>query len=261
MKSSVFVLILLSLTGPLFAQQVDSLQAFKAPLARQAVAVDADFLYAINNTSIEKLDKLNGESIKIWKDTTNALKHLNSGIVLEGKLYCAHSNFPDSPMASSIEVFDPQNLQPLESHSLGIYIGSATWIDWHEGHWYVAFAHYSESGKEPGKNNHWTQLVKFNQQWERVGGWIFPKELLNRFGVMSNSGGFITQEGTVYITGHDNTELYQLEFPTMGYTLKWVNTISAPFEGQGIAQDPKDEKIIYGISRSKGQIIKGRIQE
>lgn len=261
MKFTVFFLILFPSVSSLFSQQIDSLQAFKVPFARQAVAVDADFLYAINNTGIEKLDKLTGESIKIWEDTTGALKHLNSGIILEGKMYCAHSNFPDSPMASSIEVFNPENLELIESFSLGIYIGSATWIDWHKGHWYVAFAHYSESGKEPGKNNHWTQLVKFNREWERVGGWIFPKELLNRFGVMSNSGGFITKEGTVYITGHDNMELYQLEFPTMGYTLKWVNTISAPFEGQGIAQDPEDEKIIYGISRSKSQIIKGKILE
>ena len=261
MRFFVFFLCIFSWTNPLFSQELDSLEAYKAPLARQAVAVDANFLYAINNTGIEKLDKFTGESIKIWKDTTGSLKHLNSGIILEGKLYCAHSNFPDSPMSSSIEVFDPDELQPIESYSLGIDIGSATWIDWHNGHWYVAFAHYSESGKEPGKNNHWTQLVKFTKDWERVGGWIFPKELLNRFGVMSNSGGFITKEGTVYITGHDNKELYRLEFPTMGYTLKWINTISAPFEGQGIAQDPKDEKVIYGISRSKGQIIKGKIQE
>lgn len=243
------------------AQQLDSLQAFDAPAARQAVAVSNNYIFAIDNITIEQYDKTTGQILKTWKGDSGALKHLNSGLVLDNKLYCAHSNFPETPMASSIEVFDAETLEPIESHSLGIDIGSATWIDRFEGHWYIVFAHYSAgSGQEPGKDNRWTQLVKFTDDWQRVGGWIFPKDLLERFSGMSNSGGYITEAGDIIVTGHDHKELYRLAFPSMGYTLQWLETWSAPFEGQGIAVDPEDASIIYGISRSQKKIVKAKLK-
>src|SRR5690606_5791423 len=110
------------LSVSLAAQQLDSLQAFDAPVARQAVAVSDKHLFAIDNITIEQYDKTTGEKRLSWKDDSGLLKHLNSGLVWEGKLYCAHSNFPEIPMASSIEVFDPETLAHLESHSLGIDI-------------------------------------------------------------------------------------------------------------------------------------------
>src|SRR5690554_6163642 len=248
--------------GPISAQQLDSIKSFDAPAARQAVAVSDNFLFAIDNVTIEQYDKATGQKLKTWKDDSGQLKHLNSGLVWNNKLYCAHSNFPEIPMASSIEVFDPATLEPIESYSLGIDIGSATWIDRYEGHWYIAFAHYSSgSGQEPGKDNRWSQLVKFTDDWQRVGAWIFSKELLERFSGMSNSGGYITDEGDIIITGHDHKELYHLRFPKMGYTLQWVDTWPAPFEGQGIAVDPEDKAIIYGISRSQKKIVKGKLRD
>jgi len=243
---------------PISAQQLDSIKAFDAPAARQAVAVSDNFLFAIDNTTIEQYDKITGEKRHTWKDDSGLLKHLNSGLVWNNKLYCAHSNFPETPMASSIEVFDPATLEPIESYSLGIDIGSATWIDRYEGHWYIAFAHYSANGQEPGKDNRWTQLVKFTDDWQRVGGWIFPKAVFEKFGNMSNSGGYITDGGDIIITGHDHKELYQLAFPKLGYTLQWVDTWPAPFEGQGIAVDPEDKQVVYGISRSQKKIVKAK---
>ena len=243
------------------SQQLDSLQAFDAPAARQAVAVSDKHLFAIGNTTIEQYDKTTGEKRLSWKDDSGLLKHLNSGLVWEGKLYCAHSNFPEMPMASSIEVFDPETLAHLESYSLGIDIGTATWLDRYQGHWYVAFAHYSKgAGQEPGKDNSWSQLVKFTDDWQRMGAWIYPKELLERFSGMSNSGGYITEAGDIIITGHDHKELYLLTFPPMGYTLQWLETWSAPFEGQGIAVDSEDASIIYGISRSQRKIVKAKLR-
>lgn len=258
MKKSLLLSLCLMAAVSLSGQQLDSLGSFDASAANQAVAADADYLYAIDNVTIEKYDKSTGEKLKTWKDTTGAWKHLNSGVVLGNELYCAHSNFPEVPMASSIEVFDTKELKPIRSHSFGIDIGSATWIDRYDDHWYVAFAHYSGARQELDKDNSWTQLVKFTDDWQRVGGWIFPRELLALFGNMSNSGGYINDEGVIYATGHDNKELYQLEFPTMGYTLKWVKTLPAPFEGQGIAEDPQDQELVYGISRSQKKIIKAR---
>ncbi len=260
MYKSILISIGLLLTLFVSAQKADSIAAFPAPAAKQAVAVDGKYFYAIDNITIEKYDKNTGKLVKTWRDKTGAFRHLNSGVVLDGKLYCAHSNFPGIPMTSSIEVFDTETLTPVESHSLGIAIGSATWIDRYDGHWYIAFAHYHRFRDELGKDNRWTQLVKFNSDWQRVGGWVLPDELTERFGNMSNSGGFITSEGKIFLTGHDFREIYQMEFPAAGSALKWVKTLDAPFEGQGIAIDPDDGRTIWGISRSRKEVIKARFQ-
>lgn len=260
MKPTIITLSLWIFFSPwLCSQTIDSIGEFSSRAARQAVAVDVGYIYAISNTTIEKMDKITGKPVQSWQDTTNHFQHLNSGVILDGLLYCAHSNYPDIPMVSSIEVFDPETLKPVESHSLGIDIGSATWIDWFEGHWYVAFAHYDRFKDLTGTDNRWTQLVKYSEKWERRGGWILPPELLNRFDRMSNSGGFITSAGQIYVTGHDFKEVYVLEFPPHGYTLKWTKTFPAPFEGQGIAIDPDDPTIIFGIQRSQKKVIRGRL--
>ena len=59
--------------------------------------------------------------------------HLDSGVIVDGKLYCAHSNYPGIPMTSSIEVWDPSTLEHIESHSFGIFRGSCTWVDQLQG--------------------------------------------------------------------------------------------------------------------------------
>ena len=78
---------------------------------------------------------------------------------------------------------------------------------------------------------------------------------------MSNSGGYITEGGDIIITGHDHKELYRLAFPKMGYTLQWIETWPAPFEGQGIAVDPEDKSVIYGISRSQKKVVKAKFRD
>lgn len=240
------------------AQKIEIVRIFEVDRAHQAVVADQDHFYVINNSEIVKYELESGDKVDAWQDTTGKIRHLNSGVIVDGKLYCANSNFPQSPMASSIEIFDPIGLQPVGSHSFGIDIGSATWIDWYEDHWYVVFAHYSGNGGEPGKTNRWTQLVKYTSDWKRVGGWIFPEELLERFGNYSNSGGVILSDGTMLGTGHDEKELYVLSFPKQGYTLEWTGTVPAPFEGQGIAKDLDDSRVLYGISRKNDQVIVGR---
>ena len=88
------------------AQQAKEIKRFQLPEVKQGVAVDANHFYVINNTSITKHTKADGKQVAAWKDTTGLLKHINAGIVIGNKLYCSHSNYPDKPMASSIEVFD-----------------------------------------------------------------------------------------------------------------------------------------------------------
>ena len=39
-------------------------------------------------------------------------KHLNSGFFHDGKLYCAHSNYPKLPESSQLMVLDPDTMKP-----------------------------------------------------------------------------------------------------------------------------------------------------
>lgn len=258
MKPLVWTIPFLLLAKASLGQSHYSMETYRVPAAGQAVAVDDAHVYAINNTALEKYARATGKLVRQWRDTTGTFKHLNSGVILDGKLYCAHSNFPDLPMASSIEIFDPATLEPIGSHSFGIDTGSATWIGRQAGSWYVAFAHYERFKAQTGKDNTWTQLVRYTPDWKRTGGWILPKELIQRFGKMSNSGGAFAADGRLYLTGHDLPELYVIEFPQNGYALKWINTLAVPFEGQGIAIDPGDSRVMFGIKRSSREIIQIR---
>ena len=74
------------------------LKRYEAPEARQAIAVDSDCFYAIGNSSVAKYSKESGARIAGWECLEGKpLIHLNSGVVLDGRLYCAHSNYPAFP--------------------------------------------------------------------------------------------------------------------------------------------------------------------
>ena len=74
------------------------------------------------------------------------------------------------------------------------------------------------------------------------------------------SGGSFGPGGRLFVTGHDEPELYVLEFPTAGSVLQWVATIPVPIEGQAFGWDPAPSGIIYLLSRKERAIIVGRIQ-
>ena len=237
-------------------QKANVVKVYNVGQAHQAVAVDDNHFYVINNTSITKHDKETGELVKKWADQDSVLVHLNSGIILDDKLYSCHSNYPQAPMASSVEIFDPETLEHIDSRSLGIQYGSATWLDRYQDHWYVAFAHYTGRGSEPGKDNRWTQLVQFTDGWQPVAGWVLPPKLLERFATRSNSGGVIRDDGSLLITGHDEAEIYVMQFPDKGYTLRWIDTLPVGSFGQGIDCEEKEEgTFVYGIVREKDQVV------
>jgi hypothetical protein len=246
-----------SLFGQTVSRQANELRRFQVTEAKQAVAVDDNYFYVINNSTITKHNKDNGNLVTRWDGSSDGIKHLNSGVVIRGRLYCATSNYPDTPMAGSIEIFDSKTLKHIGNHSFGIFSGSATWIDKLDGYWYVGFAHYSGSGSSEGKDTRWTTVVKFNKKWQEVESWIFPKNLIELFTPMSNSGAAWGTDGKLYCTGHDRPELYVLEIPQTGYTLKHINTINIPVHGQGIAFDrtERNKKIIYGINRQDNLVI------
>lgn len=253
--------VLLFFTIKIYPQDPNVVKTFDVPNSKQAVAVDAKYFYVINNSSITKHDKKTGVLIDSWKDVENLVHHLNSGIIINKKLYACNSNYPESPMASSIEIFDPKTLKHIKNHSFGIAYGSATWLDFYKGNWYVAFAHYSGRGSEPGKDNSWTRLVKFDKHWKMIESWVFPKSLLLKFGTRSNSGGVILSNGNILCTGHDEAELYLLKVPKKGYMLEWVGTIPIGSMGQGIAYEKnKTGEYVYGIIRKDKKVVVSKIK-
>ncbi|MEE9189375.1 MAG: hypothetical protein V3U16_01230, partial [Candidatus Neomarinimicrobiota bacterium] len=188
-------------------EKFSELMRFNAKEARQGVAVDENFIYVIGTREIGKYDKVTGNFITSWNENENGpIIHLDSGAIIDGRLYCAHSNYPKVPMTSSVEVWDAETLQHIGSHSFGIRWGSCTWVDYYDGYWWAAFAHYDKWKSETGKGTEWTTIVKFNEEWHYVNAWVFPDEVIERFRPKSNSGGSWGPDGLLYCTGHDSTE-------------------------------------------------------
>jgi hypothetical protein len=225
------------LSQPVTSQEVYKIREYNVKQAQQAVAVDKNYFYVINSSTITKHSKKEGNVIHEWDGAPLGIKHLNSGVIIKGKLYCVNTNYPDSPMASSVEIFNAKDLTHAGSFSFGIFEGSATWIDFTGGRWYAGFAHYSGSGSSEGKDTKWTRVVAFDKQWRRTESWIFPESVADSFRPSSNSGGTWGRNGFLYCTGHDKPEVYVMEIPSSGYTLKHIKTMPTPFFGQGIAFD------------------------
>jgi hypothetical protein len=231
-------------------------KSFPAVQARQAVAVDGEHFYAINNHTIVKYEKATGKEVLTFEGGTEGpFTHLDSGVVVDGKLYAAHSNYPDWPMASSVEIFDAGTLQPVATYSFGIERGSLTWLDRDpRGNWWGAFANYNRVfDKSPLAygNKFATQIVRFGPDWRVAEAWVLPDALVEKFGDMSNSGGSFGPDGRLYITGHDNAELYIVEPPKAGPVMRWTATIPLKIAGQGIAFDRSAPGTIYGVIRDK----------
>jgi hypothetical protein len=231
------------------------LQRFQIDEARQAVAVDADAFYAVDNTVIAKFDKKTGALVAKWAgELHGSIVHLNSAVVVDGKIYAAHSNYPAGTMASSVEIWDAATLEHLESHGLGTGRGWLAWLDRDaKGVWWGAFANYNRGSDQSSlaSGSRYTQLVRFDADWRVAEAWVFPDALVNEFGDMSNSGGSWGPDGKLYVTGHGKALLYVVELPEIGSQLKWIGTLSAEISGQGIAFDHGRPGVIYGIIRKK----------
>lgn len=238
------------------------LRRYPAPEAGQGVAVDAEFFYAINNHTMAKYRKGTGERVARWEGGAGGeIIHLNAGFVSGGRLHTVHSNYPAVPMLSSLEIFDPATLRHVATHSFGRMDGSFTWLDRQGDRWIACFVHYGGKGAEPGRDNQWTQIIAFDDAWRRTAGWALPPALLARFGARgySASGGAFGPGGYLYLTGHDNPELYVVAFPSAGSVLRWIATIPFPSEGQAFAFDPQNPDQLYSILRRTKEVIVGRV--
>jgi hypothetical protein len=245
--------------GEPVASSVEEAAAFNAAEARQGVAVDDRFFYAIDSRAIAKHDKPTGRRIAIWvAPDDGSIVHLNSGLVVGGRLYAAHSNYPDLPPANSVEIWDTATLRHIGTHRFGVEQGWLTWLDYHGGAWWGGFANYNWpfGGMIPlASGNEHTQIVRFDPEWRIVKSWSLPQALLARFGDMSNSGGSWGPDGRLWITGHDRPEAYGLMLPKDGSAVRWVGTVKLDIAGQGIAWDRQDRDVIWGVVRND---LKGR---
>lgn len=238
------------------------MRRYRAAEAGQGVAVDREFFYAINNHTIAKYRKEDGARVALWDGGAGGeIIHLNSGSIVESKLYAVHSNYPAVPMLSSVEIFDPATLTHIGSHSFGRMDGSFTWLERRDQRWIACFVHYGKRGAEPSRDPAWTQILAFDDAWRRTGGWALPAALLARIGDRgySASGGAFGPGGHLYLTGHDNPELYVLAFPRAGSVLTWLATIPVPVEGQAFSWDPADPSLLYTIARKTREVVVGRV--
>ena len=192
--------------------------------------------------------------------------HLDGGVVIDGIIYCPHSNYPKAPETSSVEMWNATTLEHIGSHPFGIYRGSLTWIDQDaNGTFWGTFANYDRV--QPGQTQPYglsmnTQLVQFGADWSVTRAWIFPDALWQSFSPMSNSGGSFGPDGWLYITGHDDSAAYVLKIPSAGDIVIWVATISLPdIAGQGIAWDRSQDRngSLYGISRASTEVVEMRV--
>lgn len=147
---------------------------FPVPDAFQGVAVNGHAFYAISNTQITKYDKASGRRLANWSDPSGDIVHLNSCAIRKAILVCAHSNYPDSPTRSSIEIFDIATLKHVGHRSLGITPGALTWADWHEGAWWLCYATYGGFAQDPYKAGSSTTIVRYDERWRRRETWLFP---------------------------------------------------------------------------------------
>ena len=255
-------------TAPLQAQDFARLEAeelvrFSAAQAGQGAAADRNYVYAIDNSQIGRYDKKMKEPAGAWSSLRpGPIRHLNSCTVDAdaGQLLCANSNFPELPMASSIEVFDTETMTHVGSHSLGLTDGSLVWFDRLGEGWVAGFAHYDGSGGVPYKDHRATRVVHYNENWREKGGWMLPGAVLERLAPHSTSGGGVGPDGLLYLMGHDREEMYVLRFPKGGPKLVHVATIDIGLQGQAFAWDRSAKgRIIWGISRPSGEVRAFRI--
>ncbi|QDS94323.1 hypothetical protein FF011L_31020 [Roseimaritima multifibrata] len=233
---------------------VQQRQRVAAPEAHQAVAVDAASFFAISNQAITRYDKSTNEPLVAWKAEEDAgIKHLNSGVVVDGRLYCAHSNWPATPLNNTIEVFDAESLKHLESLPFEKSTGAINWVDRHRDSWWVVYAFY---GADEAAR---TKLIRYDDDWKPIAEFTFPENVVKRFLPNSNSGGSFGPNGRLFVTGHDHPELYVLDVPAESGTLTYKTTIAAPITGQGIAWDRSDIGTLFGIDRRQKEVVSMRL--
>jgi len=104
---------------------------FVIPEANQGVGVDDKYFYAVDNQKIGKYDKKTGKLVGKWEGAKDGpIIHLDSAMLMDGKIYCAHSNWNDWPMTSSVEIWDAETMQHISATTALVSTGARShgWI-------------------------------------------------------------------------------------------------------------------------------------
>ena len=227
-------------------------------IASQGVAVGRNYFYAISNMSVQMCDKTTGKVVQRWKADTSKkefthFKHLNSGTVVDDKLYCAHSRYAVDPNDCSVEIWDLSGKEMRHQKSIKMprNLGSLTWIDKDKnGDWWMCYAVYGK-----GKNQQ-TQLVKYayiDGEFLPKEKYFFPDRVVGYWGRMSCSGGSWGADGNLYITGHDHASVYVLQVVEGAEKLRFIREVKGlAIKGQAIAWDRfSPQPALWGIVRNK----------
>lgn len=237
--------------------KAEEIARYDAPEAVQGAAADSDHFYAIVNTVIGKYEKASGKLLGRWVGSRGGpIQHINSCYAREAELLCANSNFPDVPMASSIEIFDTKTMQHSRTYSFGMLEeGSLTWFDRLGSGWIAGFAQYDGRGGLEYKDHRFSTIARYDNNWRRMGGWMIPQAVIERMKPMAASGGGIGPDGLLYLMGHDRPEMYVLAAPKMGPALVHIATIEIDAQGQAFAWDKSvSARVVYAISRPSRQV-------
>ncbi|WP_225199137.1 hypothetical protein [Gluconobacter oxydans] len=241
------------------AGAVTVIRTLPAKEATQGVANDRQFLYAIQNSTIGKYDRQTGKRVGGWSGDPAIFIHINSCEVQGTELVCAMSDYPQLPMWSSVEWFDTRTMQHTRTHSFGPGRGSLTWIDWHDGSWWACFANYDGDGGEAPRDHRSTLLVRMDSRFSTQEQWLFPEDVLERFGHHSASGGHWGRDGLLYVTGHDAQELYALQLPQAGGRLRHVATYQLPTHGQAFDWDALTANRLWTIDRQTQTLVNSQL--
>lgn len=200
--------------------------------ATQAAAADEKCIYAISSTTVAKFARSSSKLLATATDSST--KHLNSGFLDDGKLYCAHSNYPDTPHESDIRIYNPRSNSLTVFHRFIDPPGSLVWCIRKNGHWWCCFAHY-------GEKNHRTVLIEYAEDGLTVEAqrFLFPKEVIADFDGMSGSGG-IWFGDSLLVSHHHFPVLYELKCPGPNDPpdrLILLAVRHCPFPGQGFGID------------------------
>jgi hypothetical protein len=233
----------------------ETVERMAAPAARQGVAVDSRFLYAVDNGAIAKYDRKTGRQVAQWSGDPRDFPHINSCRVIGPELVCAASNYPATPMESRVEVFDPATMKHVRTIPLGHLAGSLTWVDRRDGAWWAGLANYDGRGGERGRDHRDTLVARFDDHWRMLKAWTLPPDILERIAPMSISGGAWGADGRLYLTGHDKPEFYELQAPEAGGMLQHIATIDVPVRGQAIAFEQGGSGLLFGIVRASREIV------
>jgi hypothetical protein len=242
--------------APMLAGTATLLSAWPAEEAGQGAAIDEDHFYAVVNTRIGKYDRATGQRISQWSSPRGGpIIHINSCYANTRQLFCAHSNFPEIPMASSIEIFDTATMTHAGTHSLGLMDeGSLTFFDKIDGGWIAGFTHYDEKGGVGFKKSEYSSVIVFDEAWRRTGGWLIPDSIRSRMAPHGASGGAIGNDGWLYLMGHDLPEIYVVGKPKMGGSLVHITTFGIAAEGQALAFERGSSRRMVAISRPNREV-------